>query len=195
MIVTPTEHGLEGFVGKSILPRSTDTLHLSEIYGDLFARLEPDRYGRPGGPDPLKLEAGLSFESILEEGLKQRLGQYAERPGELVSEEGIHCSPDLILFNGHPRVGEIKLTWMSCREMPVEKASNLPYKFDKWVVQMKGYCHLIGTPFARLIGFFINGDYRPTQPKLLAWDLEFSARELKENWDMLVTHARTMGRL
>lgn len=147
--------------------------------------------------DPLRLEMGLNFESILEEGLKKRLNG-GERVGELVTEEGIAYSPDLIIFNGHTRLGEIKLTYMSCREMPVEQANGMPAKFDKWQCQMKFYCRALETPYARLFGFFVLGDYDKKQmpgPQLRAWDIEYSKRELDENHAMLIHHARHVGLL
>lgn len=175
-------------MGRSVLPRSPG-LHISEIYGDLYRRLEPERYGK-GEPNPLLLEAGLSLETVIEDGLKGRLGH---RPGEVVSPEGIISSPDLVLVNGHIRVGEIKCTWMSCREMPIAEANVWPQKFSRWNVQMMWYCSELGLNHARLIGFFVNGNYKPPQPKLLAWDVEYTDRELQENRQMLLRHAVEMG--
>ena len=168
---------------------------MSTIYNDLYQDLEPKRYVRGSVPDPLRLEAGLALEAILEEGLKRRLA--GERPDEFVSDEGIIFSPDLIIFNHETRVGEMKLTWLSSKEVPREPANNLPPKFDKWVCQMMAYCRCLDTPHARLIAFFVNGDYRSRKtkgsvggPELLAWDLTFSSRELNENWSGLMNHAQ-----
>src|ERR1019366_4527140 len=116
MIVTPVAHGLEDLIGKSG-PR-TPGLHMSAIYGALYEQLEPARY-TGGTPDPLRLEAGLAFETMLETAIKDRLCG-GGRPPELTSEEGILFNPDLLIFNGHTRVGEIKLTWLSSREAPRE---------------------------------------------------------------------------
>ena len=194
-------------LGKSTLPRTTG-VHISQIYGDLYQRLEPDRYTK-GVPPPEILEVGLSFEyqleRMLEDGLKARLAG-AVRPGELISPEGIYFSPDLMVFNGTQRVGEIKLTWMSTKEVPVTTSNSFPPKFDKWFTQMKSYCHLLETPLARLIAFFVLSDYghmkqrgaRPgarkgAGPDLRAWDIEFTARELKENWALMLRHGQDMG--
>lgn len=194
MIITPCPHGLEGVLGVSTGHRSPG-LHLSEIYNDLYQDLEPKRYTRGTKPDPLRLEAGLAFEDMLEEGLKRRLA--GERQGEFVTEEGIVYSPDLIIANtGHPnRLGEIKLTWMSSKEVPRERSNGFPPKFDKYFTQMKAYCYHLGLTDARLLAFFVNSDYRPPKPELLAWDIEFTVRELKENWQMLLNHARHKGML
>lgn len=190
MKITPVPHGLD--IAKSVLPRSPG-LHMSSLYSDLYCDLEPKRFERGGTPDPLRLEAGLSLELMLEEGFHAR---HAERPGELVTEEGIIYSPDLILFeDGYTRLGEIKLTWASAREVPMESATTFPPSFSRWFVQMQAYCHALQTPHARLIAFFVNGNYRPQKPTLHAWDIEFTARELKENYQMLLNHGRSKGML
>ena len=191
MIVTPVPHELVG-IGVSTGDRSPG-LHASDIYGDLYQELEPTRYRRDTAPDPLRLEAGLAFESLLEEGLKRRL--CGERPGEFTTDEGVIFSPDLIIFNHVTRVGEIKLTWMSSNEIPTVLSNGLPPKFDKWLTQIKFYCRAVETCYGRLIGFFVNGDYRPPSPRLLAWDLQFTKRELDENHTMLMNHARHRGLL
>jgi hypothetical protein len=161
---------------------------MSEIYNDLYQDLEPNRFKRGSVPDPLRLEAGLAFEDFLEAGLKDRLTK-AQRPGEFVTEEGILFTPDLILYNGTNRLGEIKLTWMSTKEVPRVESNGFPPKFDKYFTQMMAYCYHLELEEARLIAFFVNGDYKPPQPELLAWDIKFTQRELRENWQMLLNHA------
>lgn len=209
VIITPIEHGLS-YVGKSSGPRSTHRVHMSDIYGSLFKELEPKRFNSGVPMNPLHLEMGLAWENMLEDGLKERLhdasGEESERPGELVTEEGIVFSPDLILYNGVTRLGEIKLTWMSSREMPRDNyQTGFPPKFDKWLVQMKSYAYQLETPYARLYAFFVNGEYawmrkgadrsQPGGPQLMAWDLEFTKRELTENWQMMIQHAKHAGLL
>lgn len=192
MLITPiSSRELEETLCRSTGDRSPG-LHMSDIYNDLYKRLEPKRY--KGGPiDPGFVGMGLALEDAIEEALKKRL-LGGERPGEFITAEGIAFSPDLIIFNGATRVGEIKLTWMSMREVPMDKpSSGFPPKFEKYFTQMKSYCHHLDTPYARLITMFINGDYKPPKPKLACWDIEFTAQELHENWRMLTNHGKTMG--
>ena len=194
MIITPVPHGLEDLLAKSG-PRSHDRLHMSDIYGALYKELEPERYGSDTAPDPLRLEAGLALESVVERALVDRLSG-GGRPGELTTEHGIVYSPDLVIFNSHTRVGEIKLTWMSSREVPREAANAFPPKFNKYFTQMKLYCRALETPYARLIAFFVNGDYdrkRPPGPELLAWNIEFTRRELEDEWQLCMGFARQKG--
>ncbi len=193
MKITPVSHGLEDLVGKSTMKRG-DGLHVSTIYNDLYQDLEPKRYKRGTAPDPLRLEAGLAFESFLEDALRARLLP-GERPDEFTHHEPgivtpILFNPDLLLFNHVSRVGEIKLTWLSSRDAPRQPGNAFPPKWRKYETQMLAYCHMLETPYSRLIGFFVNGDYSQMAPELLAYDIEWSAQELRDNWQMLMNHAR-----
>ena len=119
---------------------------------------------------------------------------------------GVIYSPDHFLFNGVFRLGEFKLTWMTI-------ASGLrDRKFDKWFCQKKVYCHHLDTPHARLYAYFVNGHGKwewykvpdvwnpnhpeglcPPGPLLLAWDIEFTQKELDNEWSVLVRHGRKVG--
>jgi hypothetical protein len=63
--------------------------------------------------------------------------------------------------------------------------------------QMKLYCRALQTPYARLIAFFVNGDYSRGRQgpahELLAWDIEFSRRELEDEWELCMAFARRKG--
>lgn len=192
MIITPAKHGLEDIVGVSTTPR-TPGLHISEIYNDLYQDMEPKRFVRGSAPDPLRLEAGLALENMVEQGLKERFVGGIERPGEFVTEEGILYTPDLIIFDSGPRcrLGEIKLTWMLSREVPRTVVHSFPPQFEKWFTQIKSYCYHLDLLEARLIAYFVNGDNRPPRPELLAWDIEFTKAELQRNWQMMMNHARS----
>lgn len=186
-------------IGKSSGERAVG-VHASDIYGSLYKQLDPKRFGRPGDPPPFLLEMGLIFEQMLEEGLKRRFEaaethEQIERPGEFHHTDtwdgvpvSVHYNPDLFIYNGVLRVGEIKATWMS------DIDDILDPKFDKYFTQIKFYCKMLGTRFARLYVFFVCGNYKPpTVPRLKAWDLEFTEDELDMNYAMLMNHAIYAG--
>lgn len=204
MIVTPIlDHGIK--LGVSSGHRSKG-LHMSDIYGALYKELEPKRFDRGEPMDLVRLEMGLAFENALEQALRDQFtesilrgehdrGEAAERPGEFRTPEGIIFSPDLLVTNGILRVGEIKLTWLSSREVPRKKGDFFPPKFNKYFTQIMSYAHNLGTRFARLYIFHVNGAYdcakRSGEPKpeFLPFDLEFTQQELNENWDMMLNFA------
>ena len=196
MQITPIKHGLELGLSAPGYVRSPGP-HASDLYGALFEALEPKRFDKSRPMDVHKLELGMAFEEALEEALKARL--IGTRPGEFTSEEGVIFSPDLLLFEkGRTRVGEIKLTWMSSRGLAEADLGGFPPKFDKWLCQIKLYARWLDTCYARLYALFVNGDYdrsRGMSPELLAWDLEFTTRELEENYQMVMNHARHVGLL
>lgn len=188
MIVTPDTKPFDFL--KSDLVRSTG-LHASDIYGDLFKYLEPNRYDREGDANPLLLALGTAWENHFEY-LMVANGIDAQRPGEFLSPEGIAYSPDLLIFNGVTRVGEIKLTSMDLDECPVEEDNNLPVKFDKYLCQLKLYCYWLDYNNGWLGVVSIRKPYNPTHR---FYNLTFTDRELAENHAMCMRHARFEGML
>ncbi len=196
MRITPFEHGLnlaqpsEGYV-------RTPGLHMSDIYGSLYKSIDPKRYdkkGKDGKAQPFdltKMELGTSFEELLEPVIAARI--LGQRPGEFVTIEppGIIYSPDYLFFDlaDDTVLGEFKLTWYSSRNAPYDP------KFDKWFTQMKSYLYHLEMERARLFVLFVNGNYKPPSPELLAWDIRFTQRELKDNWNTMERHAKKVGLL
>jgi hypothetical protein len=187
MKVTPIAHGLN-LIAQPHSTRSAG-LHVSDLYNGLYQELEPTRFVAGSQPNVIKMAMGLAWEQYLETQLISQ-GVQAERPGEFITPEGIAFSPDLLLINGHTRVGEIKLSYMSNRE-GIESP-----KFSKWLVQAKAYCHNLQIPKARFYVLYVNGNYRDNKnPDMHALDIDFSSRELKENWTMLTNFGRSKGML
>lgn len=214
MKIIEVDHGLDLAAAAPGYVRSPQ-LHMSALYGSLYAKLEPKRFKESGSPDVTRMEVGMAFEEVLEPALAQRL--LGERPGEFVTQHAANCvhaaksvehgdplcfcgagiaySPDHLLWNGDGifRVGEFKVTWMSIRKGIADA------RFDKWRCQIKAYAKHLGTRHARLYALFINGDYSWKdpygQPHLRAWNMEFTQQELDDEWDMLVRHGRKVGLL
>lgn len=197
MKVTPVPHDLDLLA--SDLVRSPG-LHASTIYGDYFKEADPKRYGRGGGPDPVRMALGTAWEKHLEY-LIEKAGFPIERPGEFTSPGGWALSPDLVIFNGHTAIGEIKLTWMTSGDAPRKAGDSFSPKYNKYILQMQDGCNAIETSHARLYVYYVNGrgsSFRRGSvveqgPELLTFDIEFSARELKEAFDLMVNHKRHKG--
>lgn len=188
MRVRAIDHGLQDVLGVSDGPRSKG-LHASDLYGKLYQQLEPGRFDTGAPMNYTKMAMGLAWELYLES-LLVRQGVQADRPGEFKTAEGIAFSPDLLVANGHSRVGEIKLTYMSNRDDITAP------KFAKWLTQVMFYCRNLGIPFARFYVLYVNGNYKEQRdPILQAYDVEFSNRELEDNHQMLINVGKQEGLL
>lgn len=185
MIVTPVTLEIDWL--KSDLVRSPG-VHASDIYGDLFRKLEPKRYDYPDDGNPLLMVLGTAWERHFEYLLKVN-GIEVERPEEFMSPEGIAYSPDLIIFNGITRVGEIKYTSMSADDMPTEVTNVLPAKLDKYLVQMKLYAYWLGVTDGWLAILF---NHKPWAPDFRMVDLHWEEQELQDNRDMCMNHWAVM---
>jgi hypothetical protein len=159
------------------------------------------------------LEFGLRFEEMLERVLAISL--LGERPGEFRTQhdegcparetpmpEGLFCphclagtyySPDYLFYEPEPEpvLGEFKLTWYSSKGAP-----NVPEKFDKYFTQIKAYLYHLKLRRARLYVFFVNGKYPkggPPTPEFRVWRMQFTERELLDEWTMLKRFALKEG--
>jgi hypothetical protein len=109
------------------------------------------------------------------------------RPGE-IELDGIIMTPDAVDFAADPGpvLEEWKVTWHSM-------ARDLESENWHWFVQMKAYCHALKLTRANLRILYVNGDYRPTVPKPQGYAIEFTQRELTDNFSMILNHARSRG--
>lgn len=182
-------------------------LHASAIWEDISRTLNLNKQSKSpisaGGSSapPTDLEEfgtiGFLWERVLEQTLASIMiddseeGRYV-RPGEQCV-DGIHMTPDYcdLNFNGNwvHGVEEWKVRWCSYR-----KADDLEKNFWKVLVQQKCYCNALHTPYSRLRMLFLVGDWRgDITPKLREFELEFTERELKDNWSMITGHAKRKG--
>jgi hypothetical protein len=177
-------------------------VHMSDLYNHFYAAKEPKRYAKKAGEEqPTNLFGlGMALEEMLEERLI--LAEGSQRPEPLITPEGIHYSPDLIIMNHIDpfRLGEIKLTFMSTKGapwVPGTSYNSLDPKFDKYFTQMKCYCKHLGTRHARLYAFFVNeaAPWGDQKRALRCWDVEFTQHEIDEEWQMIYRHAKKEGLL
>lgn len=192
MIVKPVlDHGIDFLA--SDLVRSTG-LHASEIYGDLYKHLEPDRYDYGDEPpNPVLMALGTAWE-IHFEYLLGKSGYVVERPGEFFSPppESIAFSPDLMQYNGTTRLWEIKYTSMSAKGMPETECNTLPKKLNKYLTQMMLYAYWLGIYDGMLAVVF---NHMPWKPDFRLFDIHWEGQELAENHAMCMNHARHTGRV
>jgi hypothetical protein len=199
MIVKPFEHGLD--IAPNDASRSKG-LHMSDLYNDLYQDLEPERYIRGSLPAPALLAIGLALEQYTER-LLLRAGIGAHRPGEFRTpdEHAIAFSPDLLILNGVMKGGEIKATFASSKDLPTTTERAFPEKFDKYVTQMKAYGHNLGIPDWILYGWFLKGKWEKHKSDQVvladfrAFEFTFTAREMLDEYKMLLNHGRSKGML
>lgn len=108
------------------------------------------------------------------------------RPGEFTL-DGVTGSPDLIRVSDWTLI-ETKCTWRGLR-----KWGSLEKNFWSWLTQVKSYALMVGTNVAEIHVFFVAGDWRPPIPCVRSIRLEFTDRELQENWSMILGHAKNRG--
>lgn len=214
MKITAIEHGLD--LAHSYGHRSSG-VHISDLYNAYYAAVEPRRYAKQKDVEPPRERWGLgmAFEEMLEEGLARRLfnkneKETVQRPGEFQTEHthkcprlkknrtkgcgcvcggGIFYSPDLMIFNGHDRLGEIKLNSMSAKGIPHKVGQTydgFDKKFDKYFTQMKLYDYHLGITRARLYSFSIREMVSFNERNIFrAWNVDFTQRELVEEWGLI----------
>jgi hypothetical protein len=218
MKVREFEHGLPLAQNAPDYVRSPG-LHMSDIYNSMFKGIDPKRYDKrdeDGNPEELnraKLEAGMGFEVRLEPLIEAKWGGC--RPGELFTQHardctgyplpvrngdvlchcgaGIAYSPDWLFTESDPMVlGEFKFSWYSNKEFPEDP------KFDKWVCQCQCYLIHLKLTTVWVFPFWVNGSYPrggkgvwapPTPDFTRGYELEFTVKELQNNWNAMLRHA------
>lgn len=113
--------------------------------------------------------------------------------------KGIFATPDALRTDTW-RIKEWKFTWKSLRraggDNDVEANPNYEHitlGIWRWPVQTMAYCWLTETLGADQEVFFVNGDYTDKVPKVMRYEMDFTPRELRENWQGIVNAARKEG--
>lgn len=198
---------LRDFAPPDTLVRSPGC-HVSDITKKILVKLDPKRYGKAQQDEDTKnwQEAGFIWEEILGNALatretNQQSGGVRWRPGE-VTLDGVAGSPDSFesgFQHDDPPfvVGEYKATWKSCRDVdtPTPGAGLIDTKFVGYILQLQAYCHMIQTTRARLYILFMNGDYERFVPQMRCYQIDFTPRELAEQWRSFLNTAKKEGLL
>lgn len=134
----------------------------------------------------LRICIGLAWEEFYINNILTRDG-VVKHPGE-TRVDGIYMTSDgesLDVVNGKHfiRIHEVKATYKSAKTV-ADMGKNW-----MWLAQMKAYCVGAQTRFARLHVLLLCGDYKmPIRPMLQCWDIEFTQKEIDDNWDLLKSY-------
>lgn len=135
----------------------------------------------------LRISIGLAWEDYYIKNILSQQG-VSKHPGEMLL-DGIYMTPDgesldVIITRGKPvhtlRIHEVKATYKSTKTVGDVSSQWM------WLSQMKAYCKGAGTNFARLHVLFICNDYTyPIGPSKQIFDIEFTKKEIDDNWELL----------
>ena len=109
--------------------------------------------------------------------------------------KGIYGTPDAFRTDVM-RLKEWKFTWKSLRRAGGDGDTEYEHIRDgiwRWPVQTMAYCQMLGVTEADQEVFFVNGDYTNKRPRAMRYAMEFSERDLKQNWDGIVSTAEAEG--
>lgn len=125
---------------------------------------------------PLRMALGIAWEEFA-------VSLYPEirwQPGEVVDDD-IFSSTDGLVFAGRKvsTVEEFKLTW----KKPMTGRDLMNYWL--WMSQGKGYAYGWKTQVVNWHVLYINGDWKPPSPVYKRYLVEFSQKEIQDNWQMV----------
>jgi hypothetical protein len=169
----------------------SEGLHLSTIIKDILVRRDSKTYGKEVTTQVRALwELGFVGEELMGRAMAHRYHTNFGDCAWLLYQYEIELDSILMtldLFNALKEiVNEFKATKMTMREF------QLPWH---WLVQNKSYCHGVETCHSRFDVMFINGAYdlgKLGPVVFKAWEVEYSSRELRDNWLMVLNHRRFM---
>lgn len=193
-------------------------VHLSDLIALVMATIDASIYGPDAREfDPLDRanwqQMGFLFEELLTKLFAARTFARPDcqviRAAEISVREGqtdIYLTPDWLGLDAHGVfLGESKLTWksMSLWVPPVDVALRAKWrpdtalwdkKFIAWLFQIRGYLYALNLDRVLLSILFVNGTYdRRFVPELVEIPIQFTARELSDNWRQLVGMGRKAG--
>jgi hypothetical protein len=142
---------------------------------------------------PLRMAVGVAWEAFV----VQLWPELVWQPGE-VTRDGIIGSPDGINHKcgyqelaGVTILEEVKATWMSRMEPGTRgQTPRSVLSIKRWMLQVAGYCHMMGLKHARLHVLWVNGGYerggKGGGPQYYTYLIEFTQLELNRLWDNLI---------
>lgn len=174
-------------------------VHLSDILSRMA--WDRDKKYHPDAPKDLSMfECGFIWETALDRALAARHGARAGYRPDQLEEDGIWMSPDWVNPDADVQCEEWKATRKS-----INKAAE---KVEEWAPQAKSYLRallkrgLATAPIVRWRVWFMMGDWTFENKGDLTLlkdyyriDVEFTKRELEENWRGIVAAGHKYGLL
>ncbi len=168
-------------------------VHISDIIKQMLIERDAKKYGDDSPIDADTIERGYVWEEVLSDALLRRHGGKDGFRPDPFQVDGVWMSPDW--FN--PESEFPMEEWKATR---VSRKSDITDRHWYWFVQIGCYLKGTGTRKARLRVWYINGDYSEKtkrDPRLLTsyvrFTLEYSQREIDENWRSLIGFAKKHG--
>jgi hypothetical protein len=180
---TPVSH--PNIVKGRINPPSRSTgIHLSGVLSYIAITSKMVDWAKEAEEERLKLRMalGLAWEEFCISLYPNAVWQPGE---ELLDSVAMNCdglSEITVASSGDCHtLEEFKLTW-SKRRTGKEIMAERWY----WMSQIKGYCAGYGCHHCRLHVCYVNGDYKPMDPVYMRYLIEFSHKEIDDNWKMVI---------
>lgn len=190
------------FIGavEATYPSRSVGVHVSDLIREAMVAIDPKNDYIDFDPDLLEgyRQFGFWWEDLVGRAMGRQMGrEYAWTSVGELHYEGVYLTPDWMRLDGEGvRVVDTKATWKSCRDLDAKGTWLLSPKWCSWLMQLKAYCLATGTLHAELYILFVIGDYtRGPVPQRQRWIIDFTERELAENWQMLRNFGKRKGLL
>lgn len=152
-------------------PRDNTKAHVSELISKVLEETYDEE--RPQWANNIMSFGRIWEEAVMRPILEQEAEVFA--PNVTLERDGIIGTMDGICYtNNESFVWECKT-----RFRPLHP----PRDYDRWMFQVKAYCHMARTNKAWLTVLHVSA--RPPNTELVWHELEFSDQELEDNWTML----------
>lgn len=141
---------------------------------------------------PLRMAVGMAWEAFAVGLWPDLIWQPGEcrRDGIVGSPDGISRVPVGAFPPQEMVLEEFKATWKSRLERSEARGVRPPDRkiTDQrmWMLQLAGYCHMLGLTRARLHVLWVNGDYRQSGPQYFTYLIEFTPQELERTWNNMI---------
>jgi len=194
VIITPLD--VSDYPSRIVPPfnstRSTGRVHLTDIIRDMAASIGKSKGDGSTTDEDLNWYAsgGWLWERIWDAAHREAVADGSVYcPGE-IELDGIVGTPDRVRIEND---GALTLVELKCRWQSAYKFDSLEKNYFQELTQIMSYCRMVGADRAELCVFFVAGNWRPPVPMARAVGLEFTERELAENWEMVRGHAQRKG--